>query len=188
MSTMLDILGSMVIGALVFLMILNFNMFTSQVKQTSDSELRLQGNAAAIAEMLEYDIRKTGFNYGGTSVITAQPKRFEYFADMDSNGTVERVTYFMGDSTEVTSTENPRDKILYCVINSDTLGKPALGLVDMKFTYRTEKGVITNVPANIKYIEVEIWVQAPYKVKNSNNENYSYPFTYWEMTIFPRNI
>lgn len=188
MNTLIDLMGSFIIGGLVLLMGLNFGLFSSEVKHGSDAELQVQGNAAAIAEMLDYDLRKVGFNYDGVAVLEALPKRFSFLGDVDSNGVVDQVTYFMGDSTEVPSTENPRDRMLYCVINGDTLGRPALGLVDIKFTYHTVNGTVTTVPAQVKYVEAEIWVESPYKIKNEINGNYEYLFTYWEMKISPRNI
>jgi hypothetical protein len=47
-------------------------------------------------------------------------------------------------------------------------------------------GNVTTALDSIKYIKAEIWVQSPTKVYEDNEQKYL--FTYWELTINPRNI
>lgn len=186
MNVLLDIFSSSVIAGLIFLVMMNFKIFTTDAKLSSDAELQLQTNTKTLAEVLDYDLRKIGYHYEGTSIITAQPKRFSYWADVNNDGTAERVTYFLGDSTKV-PTPNPRDKNLYCVIGNDTSGGAALGLVDVKFTYRNSAGAVTSVLSQIKYIEVGIWTQSPYPV-NKYGDKLDYLYNYWQLTVNPRNL
>ncbi len=188
MNTILDILGASVIGGLILLMVMNFNLFTSDVKLNSDAELQLQTNAKTLAEIINYDLRKVGFNYNGTSVITADEKKFTFWGDIDSNGVADKISYYLGDTTEVYGTENPKDKILYREVNGVKQGGASLGLVDLKFHYRTAEGNVAATLDEVKYIEAEIWVQSPYKVHQAHTGKDDYLFTYWEMTINPRNI
>lgn len=186
MNVLLDIFSSTVIAALIFLIMMNFKIFTTDAKLSSDAELQLQTNTKTLAEVLDYDLRKIGYNYNGVPIITAEPKRFAYWADMNNDGTAERVTYFLGDSSRV-PTPNPNDKNLFCVIGSDTSGGAALGLVDIKFTYKTATGAATNVPGDIRYIEVGIWTQSPFPV-NKYGDKFEYLFNYWQLTVNPRNL
>jgi len=186
MNVILDIFSSTVIAGIVILVMMNFKLFTTDAKLSSDAELQLQTNTKTLAQILDYDLRKIGYNYNGTAIITAQAKRFSYWADTDNNGTPEIVTYFLGDST-IVPTPNPRDKNLFRVIGTDTTGGAALGLVDVRFTYRTAAGVITSIPANIKYIEVGIWTQSPYAVRKYGDVS-DYLYNYWQLTVNPRNL
>lgn len=187
MNIILDLFGASVIGAMVILVMLNLNIYSSNIKFSSDSELRLQQNAKTLADIVSYDLRKIGFRKSGTPMITAQSKKVSFYADVDTNGVVDVVTYQLSDSLAVPSTTNPKDKILYRIVNNDTSKGPSLGLVDINFEYRNDKGITTANLDSIKYINAELWVESPDMVKDSRGNN-RYLFTYWELTIKPRSI
>lgn len=195
MHILLDIFGSIIVGGLILLMILKFNLFASNANYYSDNELKLQQNVKTLAEILNYDLRKIGYKNSGTSMLVAQPKHIKFYADIDAPGTtghgvVDVVEFFLGDSTQTLGTTNPRDKILYRVVNNtDTISGPSLGLVDLNFTYMNAKGVVTSILDSIKYIKAEMWVEPADKIMNYvTGERDTTVFTYWELTIYPRNI
>ena len=194
MNILLDIFGSIFIAALLFLMIIKLNLFASNANYYSDNELKLQQNAKTLAEIINYDLRKVGYQHNGTAIITAEPTRVKFYADMEApgttgHGTVDVVEYYLSDSTKASSTPNLRDKILYRIVNNDTIGGPSLGLVDLKFSYLDSTGIVTNLLDKIKYIKAEFWVE-PYEAVNNfiTGQRDSTVFTYWELTINPRNI
>lgn len=193
MAVLLDIIGSAMMAGILLLLVLKMNLFMSNASHYSDTELKLQQNAKTIAEILNHDLRKIGYKNTGTSIITAQPKRIKYKADMQPPGTaghgvMDLVEYYLGDSTQVSGTSNPRDKILYRIVNSDTISGPSLGLVDMKFSYLDAKGITTAILDSIKYIRAEFWIEPVEPVNNFITGNKDSVFTYWELTIYPRNI
>ena len=187
MTVILDLLGASVIGAVVILVILNLNIYSSNVKVNSDSELQLQQNAKTLADIVSYDLRKIGFRKSGTAMITAQPKKISFYSDIDSNGVVDIVTYLLSDSVLVSNTTNPRDKVLFRIVNNDTSKGPSLGLVDLNFEYLNLTGSQTANLDSIKYINTELWVESPERVKDPKGI-YKYLFTYWELTINPRSM
>jgi len=187
MNIVLDIMGASVIGAMVILVMLNLNIYSSNIKFNSDSELQLQQNAKTLADILSYDLRKIGYGKKGTAVITAQPKKISFYSDINLSGSIDIVTYQLSDSLAVMSTSNPKDKILYRIINNDTSKGPSLGLVDMNFKYLNDKGITTSNLDSIKYLNAEFFVESPELVNDSRGNN-RYLFTYWELTIKPRSI
>jgi hypothetical protein len=193
MAIIFDLLGSTIIGGLLLLMIIKMNLFMSNSSYYSDNELKMQQNAKTIAEILNHDLRKIGYKNQGTSILTAQPKKVKFLADMDAPGTaghgvIDVVEYYLGDSTEVTATPNKKDKILYRIVNADTIGGPSLGLVDLKFSYLNGSGVTTASMDSIRYIKAEFWVEPLEPVFNFITGIQDSVFTYWELTIYPRNI
>ncbi len=183
MNTILDIAGSALVGGAILFIILHLNIFSSQQKFTSDKELEIQRYSKTIAEVLDHDLRKVGFKYVGSNpFITTTEKNLSFYSDIDSNGVMDVVSYSLSDSLKAYKTPNPRDKILYRAVNSDTIGGPTLGLIDLKFTYLNNDGQKTAIKDSIRYIKTEIWVQSSEPVDTA------YIFTYWEMTIHPRNI
>jgi len=195
MNFLLDLMGSSLIAGILFLLILKLNLYSSNANYYSDNELKLQQNVKTLAEIINYDLRKIGYQCDSTAILTAQPTRIKFYADMDAPGTfghgvMDLVEYYLGDSTEATGTANQRDKVLYRIINNtDTIGGPTLGLVDLKFSYLDAKGIATAFLDSIKYVKAEFWVE-PYEFVSDNitGQPDSTQFTYWELTINPRNI
>jgi len=195
MNILLDLMGSSLIAGILFLLIFKMNIYTSTANYYSDNELKLQQNAKTLAEVINYDFRKIGYKYNGTAIVTAEPTRIQFWADMDAPGTfghgvIDFVEYNLGDSLEALGTANQRDKVLYRIMNStDTLGGPTLGLVDLRFSYLDAHGIATSFKDSIKYVKAEFWVE-PYEYVSDfgTGQPDSSQFTYWELTINPRNI
>ena len=182
MNILLDIFASTIIGALIALMMLNFNLFQSNTRFASNSELQLQQNAKTLAEIINHDLRKIGYDYDSTSIVQADSERVSFLSDIDRNGSTDVVSYFLGDTSEVTETTNPKDRILYRVVNSDTIKGPSLGLTKAKFSYLNEFYTETTTLSDIEYVKAELWIESIEPVGEE------YLFTYWEMTINPRNL
>lgn len=188
MNVLIDIMGSSFIGGMIFLLIFKLNIYSSNQRFSSDSELQLQQNAKTQAEILNYDLRKIGYRCDSTAIAVAQEERITYYSDIDRDGNLDIVTYFV-DKTPTPGTSNPNDIVLCRVVNSDTLSGPSLGLRRIRFSYLDNRAVPTNLLWNIKYVRVELWVETLEPVETIfTKPEYPYPFTYWEMTISPRNI
>jgi hypothetical protein len=195
MNFILDLMGSSLIAGILFLLILKLNLYSSNANYYSDNELRLQQNVKTLAEVMNYDLRKIGYKYDGTAIITAEPKHIKFYADMNEpgtygHGTIDVVEYYLGDSTEAAGTTNLRDKVLYRIVNyTDTLGGPTLGLVDFRFSYFDSRSMPTSFLDSIKYVKAEFWVEpVDYVHDFITGAQDSSVFTYWELTINPRNI
>ena len=195
MNLLLDLMGSTLIAGILFLLIFKLNLYSSSANFYSDNELKLQQNVKTLAEVMNYDLRKIGYKYDGTAIVTAEPSRLQFYAEMNApgtygHGTVDFVEYYLGDSTQASSTANQRDKVLYRILNyTDTLGGPTLGLVDFKFSYLDSRGVVTTYLDSIRYVKAEFWVE-PYEYISNylTGQPDSSQYTYWELTINPRNL
>ncbi|MCH8034951.1 MAG: hypothetical protein IH950_14485, partial [Bacteroidetes bacterium] len=65
---------------------------------------------------------------------------------------------------------------------SDTIKGPSLGLTKAKFSYFNGSGVVTTTLSEIQYVKAELWIETIEPVDGGH------PFTYWEITINPRNL
>jgi len=124
MDTIIDLLGALVIAGFIILGISNLNVYSTDMRFKSNSELSLISNAKTLSDILENDLRKIGFNNSGYSILIANEQKIKFIADIDSNSVVDTVSYFLSDSLAVLYTENPRDKILYRIVNGDTSKGP----------------------------------------------------------------
>lgn len=197
MSTLLDILGSTFIAGMLLLLVLKLNLFAANSRLNSDSELRLQQSAKTLAEILNYDLRKVGYNHDkvtyGSPFITANDTIIEFEADINpiyGDGTTETIKYYLGEAEEINGQEF---RVLKRSIeNVEDMGGPSLGLVNLKFTYLDSLSqVLSNPQANlskIKYVKTEMWVEPDIQYDNFITGNRDSIFTYWEFTINPRNL
>lgn len=182
MNVLIDLLGASLIGGIVMLLVVNLRAYSTETEYASDADLRLQQNAKTLAEIVDDDLRKIGYKYSGTAITQADSQRISFHGDINNDGTMDQVTYFLGSKEDAPETPNPDDKVLFRVVNNDTIGGPTLGLTNLKFSYLDKHEQITANMDSVCYIKSEIWVETIQPVDNQ------YPFTYWEMTINPRNI
>ena len=186
MNTILDLLGATIIGGIVFMLIMNLNIYSGNAKYSSDIDLQLQGNAKTLAEIIDSDLRKVGYRHSSGAITVADSNRFSFYSDIDTNGVADNVTLCTSDPAAVPSTPNPNDRILYRIIDNDTSKGPSLGLTKLRFTYMKLNGTQTTILDSIKYIKAEIWMESPVKV--SFQDSLVYQTSYWEVTVNPRNL
>jgi Tfp pilus assembly protein PilW len=204
---LLDIFGSVVIAGMLFMMIIKLNLFSNQTSYTSDNELKLIQNTKILAEILDYDLRKVGYKYNSTAIAIADSNHLKFYADMqppDSmhHGPIDTVEYTVGDTTEMSGTMNKKDIVLKRTIKDATgtlesMAGPSLGLIRIKFTYlnASQKSLdysnLKSIPSyldSVKYIKTEMWIQSTEAVTDAFSDSSRYSITYWEFTIYPRNI
>ena len=75
MNTVMDILGSVIIAGMLLLLVLKLNLFMSESSYSSDTELRLQQNTKTLAEIMNSDFRKIGYQVDSTAILIAQNDR-----------------------------------------------------------------------------------------------------------------
>jgi len=194
MSTLLDIISSTFIAGLLLLLVIKMNLFVSNASFASDNELRMQQNAKTLAEILNYDFRKIGYKHDGVSILIAESERFKFVGDLQrpgetGYGSIDTVEYFIRDSSYSLGTTNQNDIILVRVLNStDSITGASLGLVKLNFSYLDSLSSPTIDLSLIKYIKTELWVEPAEPVINFITGQNDSVFTYWEFTIYPRNI
>lgn len=182
MNLLLDLAGSSIIAGIMLLMMLNINMYQSDTRFASDSELQLQQNAKTLSDILSYDLRKIGYEHDDNPFLHADSGKLSYYADMDRDGTPDIVTYTISDPSAASSTTNPNDRVLLRQVNDEISAGPSLGLTKLKFSYFDELGNTTSDFDKIEFVRAEFWVES---IEPVNKE---YLFTYWELTISPRNL
>jgi type II secretory pathway component PulJ len=123
-STILDIVGSIIIGGMMLGIILKLNNSASLNVYMNSGELACQQNLVITAQVLETDFRRIGYcsNYltiqdPTKAILSADTASIKFTADIDQNGIIDTVNYYLGPATDLNATANPRDKILYRVIN-----------------------------------------------------------------------
>jgi type II secretory pathway component PulJ len=184
-STLIDILGSTVIGGLLLLILFRMNDTAVENNYVYSGERIVQQNLVEIVKLLEYDFRKIGYCYDWTKlsdpsmiILAATNNRITFLTDFLSSanpygdGIVDTLTYYLGNKSDLTVTPNPNDMILYRLENQTNLVSSGnakgsnLGVTEFNLTYFDASGDrITNLPKappfGIASIQLDIAVENP---------------------------
>ena len=184
MTSHLNLIGSIIIGGLLFLMINRFHSSLNQNSQEQVLDSITSDNSNSIIRLIEFDFNRMGLRVPSTtnSIIQADSNRITFLSDIDDNEAVDTVRYFVSDTNIVTSTVNPNDRILYRLVNDQDQVDAALGVTRFHVRYLDWLGYDTiNLP-DIRTFVITLRVEstAPY------DEQYS--SFYWQTRISPPNL
>jgi hypothetical protein len=187
-STLLDILGSTVIGALLLLILFRINDTALQNSLSHAGELQVQEGLVEAVSVIEYDFRKMGYceNWEAlanpsNSIIYADTSKISFLTDLptsygaEGDGIVDTLHYFTGPTSELSETDNPNDRLLYRVVNSATPVGSNIGITKFHLTYYDSFG--NEIPTPITYpttgsiytLQIDLELQSVYAYKNNYN-------------------
>lgn len=186
MSQLVQMLGSVVIGSLLLLSILNFS--TSVMDKTHEQMLETinQADIDATTDLLIFDFRKIGLNASSVNIISSFSERsIQFLADINDDQNDETITYTFSNEPN-NSTLNPDDHFLYRRIDNGPNVNIALGVTDFKLLYYDNHNQTPANPGDIKTIEIQLTIESiiPYKISNQNK----FIKNYWQTKISPPNL
>jgi len=184
-STIIDVLGAIIIGGLLLLILLRLNGTVTEQFYTSGNDRNLQRSLAETAVLIEKDFRRMGYcedPYKITEIMdivqVADSDFISYYTDVDRDGNLDIITYFLSDTNALAATVNPRDRILYRQINSNTPLIVSTNVTNFLFEYYDVFGnklpSPVASPANISHLKISMGVEDP----DAYNEQYTN--AYWQ--------
>jgi hypothetical protein len=192
MTTLFDTAGSFLAGFFVIFILMQLNI---QILRTNNELLYYsisQLSTASSCEILEYDIYKVGYRVtSADKFLFAKEDEVKYLSDLDDNGTVDTVYYYLGDTTALTMTINPNDKPLYRKVNN---GKPEMISIvtNFSFAYIDSSGMnkisyadLSGNPNKMRSIK---GIEAYATVESTEPVNDVYQSSEVVKRIFPKNI
>lgn len=193
-STLLDVVGSVILGGLLLLTIIKLNGRATENRFIFGNDRILQRDVSNLAQLLESDFRKMGF--AGDNVVVddtvhfilnADTSSIKFLADINDDNSLETVTYYLGPTSELANTPNPRDRILYRKINNETPLKISTNAVKFNFQYfDTFDSLLTLPISDTRLIESML-----ISVKMEDNSAYDqkYSTAYWQQVrLTSRNL
>ncbi|MEJ2505842.1 MAG: hypothetical protein P8Y81_06230 [Ignavibacteriaceae bacterium] len=193
-TTIIDILGSIIIGGILMTIAWRLSDAATEKTYNNSGELALQQNLATVAQIIEWDFRKIGYCADWNklpdptkAILYADTSAIKFLTDVDADGNLDSIYYYLGPTSELSMTENPRDKILYRVENDETPAPSNLGITRFYMVYFDALGDSIHLPvANyglIASIEINVVVEnvAAYDEKYSS--------AYWrQIRMVARNL
>jgi hypothetical protein len=193
-SDIIDLAGSMLVGGLMMLIIFRTSDSAAENVYNNGGELILQRNLAVTAEVLENDFRKIGYcsNWSkipdpSKSILQADSNKIKFLTDVDSDGDVDTMHYYLGPASALVQTSNPRDRLLYRVINNETPAGINLGVTQFKMLYFNPLGDTIafpiTMPSEIYTMEINITVE------NTEAYDQKYSSAFWrQIRLVARNL
>lgn len=193
-TSLLDILGSLVIGGLLLLTALRMNQNATKNTYTSQASLTVQQNMTAIIQNIEWDFRKIG--YCKNPMLTADPTHYilrgstdsiSFVADLLNSGTLNTVSWYFGPQVG----SNPRVHKLCRKVDNGSALEANLGVTQFSMIYFGASGDTIKLPYSAgdsvtpQLIELTLRVEPTAAYDTAYSQN----FSYWRQTrLVSRNL
>jgi hypothetical protein len=118
----------------------------------------------------------------GNAILLADTSEVKFQGDMDNNGVVDTMHFYIGPVSEMTGTLNPSDRIIYRRRNSTSPLDFGHGVTQFFVTYYDGNGNTTATLSDIRTLKIRLVVQGEQEI------NRYYPTSIWESFILPSNI
>lgn len=193
-TTILDILGSIIIGGILMTIAYRMQDTITEKTYNHSGELIIQQNLATTARIIEYDFRKIGYckNWNlisdSTAVITyADTSEIKFLTDINDDGIVDSIHYYLGPTSELTNTANPRDRMLYRVVNDEIPKTSNLGVTQFQLVYYDALGDTLYPPLIGKRGIISIEINLT--VENTEAYDQIYSKAFWrQIRMVSRNL
>lgn len=192
-NVLIDIVGSSVIGGFLLLMVLNLNGTVEKTVFTTGNELTVQENLVNLVTMIEHDFRLLGWCADQAkiadptkAILSATPHSIKFVTDVNSDGSLDTLTWTYDTAATVQVTANPRDRMLYRIVNG--ISQPLyIGMTqfDFKFLDALSDSIpfpIAN-PKGIYEMQLSITLESPAAYDSA------YSYAYWrQLRLTSRNL
>lgn len=196
-STLIDILGSMIIGGLLLLTLHSLNNRAAESSNEYNSDLVSQLNLVSIIDLIEYDFSRIGYCENPDSILNpedmiihADSNSISFWTDLaqsstdfHGDGIKEKLIYELGP--DVNGTPNPNDKLVYRYLEGEPKEASNLGITFFKISYFDNFGYKLTHPIDTKLInsiQIDIRVEDCYGYDTDNSEkshSEKFPTIFW---------
>jgi type II secretory pathway component PulJ len=193
-STLIDILGSTIIGGMLIMILFRLNDAAVQNTYNYGADLIVQQSLVEVVQLLEYDFKKIGYCRNWTkianptnAIIVADSNRIKFITDLNNESNVDTLYYYVGPTDSLTSTPNPSDRMLFRVENHRTPKSANLGITNFKLVYydALNNKLTTPVadPSRIQTIQLDLTIESSYSYAND------YSKVFWrQIRLAARNL
>ncbi len=168
MSSLMDIIYSVIFGGTLFIIVLNANDIAAENQATYHGDMMVQQMLTSTAQLVEGEFRNMGFGLPerATTVRYADSTSIAFYTDLGRDGVLDTVRYSIGPTSELAATPNELDRNLYRAVNGEN--PLIVGIVTtFHLAYYTREGELLPVPVpNDRLSEIHV-VEVTMEVQNS---------------------
>ncbi len=193
-STILDILGSMILGGILLTMLNNMNEREVEITMVYGNDKLLQIEVVQLANLIEQDFRKIGYCEDPTKItdstnliISADTSSIKFITDTNRDGNLDTLEYFLSDTSALSFTKNPRDRILYRKLNSNAPLNVSSNITN--FYLRYFDALNYEIPSPVANPKAINYMEISFKIEDSEAYNEEYSQAYWQQVrLTSRNL
>lgn len=171
----------------------------SENTYNNSEDLIVQQNLTSVVEVLENDFRLLGYCADWKkipdptlSIISADSTSIKFLTDVNNVGNLDTIYYYLGPTSELSSTQNPNDRLLYRVVDNQTPKSSNVGITEFHIMYFdgigdtlsfpiTSTGQISSIQVSLKVEDLEPRVDQAGKM--------NYVSSFWrQMRFAARNL
>jgi type II secretory pathway component PulJ len=172
-SSIIDIIASAVVAGLLLLIALRLNAQANETSMIYNGSVTLQQNMVTLVGMLEHDFRQIGYckTYSkipdpSKSIRKADTSDITFWTDVNNTGNLDSVRWYVGPTSEMSSSPNPRDRMIYRVVNNSAPVGWNLGVTQFKLEYYEYDGDTIKVlpvaqPGSIYSMQISLACESP---------------------------
>jgi hypothetical protein len=182
-STIVDIIGSVVIAGFLMFTVLNLYGTISSEEYVTNNNLVVQTNLVTIVSMMEHDFRRIGYCANPVKVadptlyiVSASSKSISFVTDVNCSGNLDTMTYTVSDSTAARHTPNPHDMYLLRTIDGKTQTM-SLGVTTFTFSYFDVLG--DSIPTPVADPRLIHMMQLTVELQSPAAYDTTYSYAYW---------
>lgn len=188
------IVTSFVIGGLMLLSVLAYNLNLSQSQQETTLSTINQYNIDQVVEILSNDIHHIGYDLGDSVSTLEEPveaasnsKKLVY----EYNNSGNTITWFADPDAPYTNSSNPDDYYLYRIVDGTTTSWFPVTYFNVEYYRYNTLTSSWEVASNRKLatrFEVEIIMESQEPIRSTKSGSNTYHRTAWKKTFTPNNI
>jgi hypothetical protein len=196
MTSLMDIIASMLFGSMLFMIVLTSNEIASETQTVYSGDMLVQEMLTSTVQLMEGEFRNMGYAVARAqkTVLSADSSSITYLSALDHEGTTpDTISYWLGNISELTDTQNEMDRFLYRQVNGT--GSLRVGAVTVfRLRYFAQSGELLPTPvasdrlSEIYSVELSLEVQNPYapsrisSMVQSGERSALYSSSLWQQT------
>ncbi len=182
MDSTLTLIGSIVIGGIFLLGLLTFHGDVIDHSYEKTFEMLTQETTASLMEIIEHDFRKIGSGLTTPAFAIADTNKITFRGDVNEDSIIDTVRYTLSEPSAVSSTPNPKDRILYRYENGMKTLEASIGVTEFNVAFLDFFGNATTELMNIWQVEVSLTIESLFMM------NGKYAKTVWRKRFTPNNL
>lgn len=187
MGIFFDIIGALIIRGTMVVIIVSLTLSLHGTLNERTVQARLKQNLAMTTDIVKTDFAMIGFRVtSGNPMLLASATDLRFCADVDDNGAMDTVYYYLGPVSELASTENPNDRIFYRRVNQQTMREVGRGITSLAIVMRDSLARVTASYAAVRSVQIQLIAQAGTPVERGYVKRY--PTSSWELHFYPPNL
>ena len=190
MGYLLDIVGSFIIAGMVIMILMavtiNNNASSSVILFTTIEQQKITD----VSELIEYDIYKIGYRIPDEKIAIADSNEIKFYTDINNDDVVDSVHYYLGETTDLSSTTNPNDRPLHRQRNDQESLHSQIPVVDFQLSYFDSIGNSLDYSSLTSSAGRDLIKSIKIKISVESDEMYDekYRTSEWKKKISPKNL